>query len=36
MLEIDVEAQKAKVVHSFQFDGIAEKVVVDEGLYWWM
>ena len=32
LLEVNVEAQKVKVIHRFQFDGIAEKVVVDEGL----
>ena len=36
LLEVDLEAQKVKVIHRFQFDGIAEKVVVDEGLYCWM
>ena len=32
LLEVNVEAQKVEVIHRFQFDGIAEKVVVDEGL----
>ena len=32
LLEVDVEPQKVEVVHRLQFDGVAEKVVVDEGL----
>ena len=32
LLEVNVEPQKVKVLHRLQFDGIAEKVVVDEGL----
>ena len=32
LLEVNVEPQKVEVFHRLQFDGIAEKVVVDEGL----
>ena len=32
LLEVNVETQKVKVIHRLQFDGIAEEVVVDEGL----
>ena len=32
LLEVDVETEEVEVVHRLQFDGIAEKVVVDEGL----
>ena len=32
LLEVDVETQKVEVVYRLQFDGIAEEVVVDEGL----
>ena len=32
LLEVNVETQKVKVFHRFQFDRIAEEVVVDEGL----
>ena len=34
--EVNVEPQKVKVVHGFQFDWITKKVVVDEGLDGWM
>ena len=33
LLEVNVEAQKVKVIHRFQFDGIAEKIVVDEEVF---
>ena len=32
LLEVNVEPQEVEVFHRLQFDGIAEKVVVDEGL----
>ena len=32
LLEVNVEPQEVEVLHRLQFDGIAEKVVVDEGL----
>ena len=34
--EDNVEAQEVKIVHGLQFDWIAEKVVVDEGLDAWV
>ena len=36
MREINVETQEMKVVHGFQFDWVAEEVVVNEGLNGWM
>ena len=32
MRKVNVEAQEVEVIHCFQFDGIAEEVVVDQGL----
>ena len=34
--EVNVEAQEVEVIHCFKFDGVAEKVVVDEGLDGWV
>ena len=34
--EVNVESEEVKVIHCFKFDRIAEKVVMDEGLYGWM
>ena len=36
LLKVNVEAQESEVIHSFQFDGIAEKVAVDECLNCWV
>ena len=34
--KVDVEAQEMHVIHCFKFEGIAEKVVVDECLDGWV
>ena len=34
--KVNVESQEVEVLQGFQLDGIAEKVVVDQGLYGWM
>ena len=35
MGKVNVESQEVEVLHGFQLDGIAKKVVVDQGLDGW-